>query len=1464
MADSKFLDKMLERLYAALANGPCLNCRPQRSRQRIDLLDFAKLVGPQASEILGKLLSPERTVKFTAPLANLAVPEKTKRESSPGLPAAESEAGELNGQKKAAQEQAAVLRRLGIIAEDAQEYENETGAQVLYVGYPLLLVPGDGTRGKFGVNRRILSPIAFIPARLKVKKGRAPGVELEACGDGIDLVIPNTALLAWVERQSGQKLRDLFGDEEGTAPWRELNDLVATVCQRMEMEAPAALDAGMTLEAAPPTDEGSSKKPRIVNAAVLGLFPLSNQSIIRDMEALAEGEPALGPVESFLKVAATFAEAPPAPPPETGKSAPREPRTCGDERLVTEADPCQARAVRLARHSRGLVIHGPPGTGKSQTIANIIGDHLARRERVLLVCDKRTALDVVKYRLDALGLGNLCAVVHDPQRDQRDLYLGIRDQLEGLPEARTTPSAAPELARIDRELAEIHTQLAEHDRALSERPSPAEPSFHELVGEWLSAEVRPELATATASAKELPVRSVLDREREVTEVLERGRKEGYPDNPWRRAMGDDLVTWMSRPMDDIRQTLGALVQSAQAADAVAAAEVLPFAATPDVVTQGKARVELGKQIEAMLADGHRDELVRWAAAPPEKVTAAREEIAQLTPHLETLRQGPLDPELAAAARAAPVPLPEMLPMLARLDTYLKVARKWYAFLFFWRRLRVASVLLRFGLAFSVLAVERVARFLNGLRARVLLEDFERRLLPGTDVPATDESLRRVTSGQIGAWAILAKLATDPSLVPISTDVCRLLQSPAEHARLLTGLRCSLARAEGIAALEARVQAAGFFSGVWQQGLQERLRRGETCAGDFEALHARQASAEGILRIEGALAGMPPALADAMKGALSLSATPEEGSLAIRRAALGGEIARRIKSAPVLRAMDAQRLSALHERFGALEEQKRGRVREAILHVWTEVQQQRLLASTRTRLNNLGADLRRRLFVRGNRVMKVRQVIAAGLAAEGGDPLFDLRPVWMVSPETVAQIFPRQPLFDVVIFDESSQCRIEEAIPVLTRARRVVIAGDPKQLPPTRFFETAVAQSESIEVEGEQELFEQRQAEVEDLLAAALNLAIDQCYLDVHYRSQNGDLIEFSNQNFYDSRLQAIPGHPSNRARLPPVRLLHAGGTYEKRANLREAEEVVQVVRELLARPRPPSVGIACFNLTQREAILDALDDAAGQDAAFADRLAEARSLRRSGAFEGLFVKNLENVQGDERDHMIISTTYGPDAKGKFYRRFGPLGMAGGGRRLNVLVTRARQQVHLVTSIPREIYRALPPVESGKIPAGSWLLYAYVKFAEDLGAWYQEKARAALLPAPASMDVRVRDTELASKLAEAFARSLAKGHGMASDVHWGNDGFCVDIALRHPSSPEDVTLGILCDRTRYDRAPDRIGWDLFRTRILAKEGWRLMRLWSPLFFRDPATHVQEVLRQMTDALAVAHSCAADGLQVQRLR
>jgi hypothetical protein len=256
--------------------------------------------------------------------------------------------------------------------------------------------------------------------------------------------------------------------------------------------------------------------------------------------------------------------------------------------------------------------------------------------------------------------------------------------------------------------------------------------------------------------------------------------------------------------------------------------------------------------------------------------------------------------------------------------------------------------------------------------------------------------------------------------------------------------------------------------------------------------------------------------------------------------------------------------------------------------------------------------------------------------------------------------------------------------------------------------------------------------------------------------------------------------------------------------------------------------------------LDALTEKAAEDRQFAERLEIARKRQGRDSFEGLFVKNLENVQGDERDHIIISTTFGPDAENKFRRNFGALSRLGGERRLNVLVTRARDMIHVLTSIPRSEYLSSETLNQGQRLTGRHELYAYLRYAERLDGLFQEwhkKIETAKLEA--NSKCVIGETAYRSLMAEALAQRLQQNNGIGSTVYWGNDGFCIDVALTHPDLPYDVTIGLLTDFTRYLKTPDPIAWEQFRSIILTQQGWQLHRLWSPTIFRNTDGEIKTV-------------------------
>ena len=1613
-ANNKVLVKMLDRLFAALVNGPSLNARPHHSRQRVDFAQLSRLGDGAPEEALRRLLGEARQVRLAARVpppkkrSNGAVGRKGTKFVAKEERESNGENGSKNGSKlteaeraaeKAWVDQQALLTKLRVIADDARTYEQDTGVHVLNVGFPLLsLPPGSFDSRQTGSTRRILAPIAFIPVSVTLSGGATQNVQIACRGDGIDLVVANTALLAWLEQQTGRPMDpELYTDPSGQDPWREVCELVRHVCGALDLEVPELFEApappappkvqapvlplpsagegggegepespdgepsqldsdapphpsplpqrgegagggapipeitpedieqelrpagpsamgpapakkqaaeaakvgidALKLVAPPRADEEEEEKPRVVPAAVVGLFPMANQGLLRDMQAMVGGEALDGPVKSFIDVGASFFDKPPeVPADEAPAPVERRTRAFADERLVSGADPFQSRAVRLARESRGLVVHGPPGTGKSQTITNIVGDHLSRGQRVLFVCDKRTALDVVYDRLEHMGLGSLCAVIHDPQRDQRELYKAVREQLDALPESKSDPKAENKLAKADAELQKLHSDLTGYCDALM-RPAKDSGhglSLHELMGRWLAlaplqtvvtppplpsagegrgeggresltAQLRttdpdspphpnplPRRGEGTRGAvtldsavvQSIGVQELDEHDAALRDILDRAGAVEFAHNPWARAAGVGLADFLARPMEQVRDAVSATVAAAREADATADPAIPPFAAGVDLVRHGRARADLAERMDVVIGRVDPAVRARWAGVAAgrdgaEALRHARQKLSEAEPFALALRAGPLDAELALAVRDNVPDLSLIAQQLAQLAHYIDVSQRWWAFLAFGPKKQAAAVLNRYGLTLQPASAVRAHAFLTALRARLVLRDLVNELSvgigtrtgPGVSMP-DDAGLDKSLRYHAAALDLFAHVAENEALRDLWGQVARALTDEAFAATFLDGLHKSPARAAALVKLESSLAGARLFDRAWLAAVSKQLRAGHAATAFLSNLAERVDTLEGVLRVREGIAALPATLRPAAEALLKQSAEPEQGLNVLRREVLAAEIARRLRAAPHLQSVDGQRLQQMFEQYRELDARKQELVRDAVLHKWVDRQKGRLLAATGSRLNSLGADLRRRLTTRGERAMRLRQVVAIGRGIEGGDPLFDLRPVWMASPETVAQVFPREAIFDVVVFDEASQCRLEEALPVLVRGRRVTIAGDPKQLPPTRFFESAVAASDDdVELDSDQQLFEMQQGDTEDLLGAALGLDIQQCYLDVHYRSRSADLIEFSNDHFYGSRLQPIPGHPSRRPALPPVRLVRADGVYEKRGNEVEAERVVELVRELLGRRSAPSIGVACFNLQQRDLIVEKLDELAAEDSAFAKRLADARARKGAGSFEGLFVKNLENVQGDERDHIIISTTYGPDPRGRFYRRFGPLGRAGGGRRLNVLVTRAREQVHVVTSIPAEAYRSLPEVPAGQTPGGGWLLFAYLKFAEEMGRAFEVEAGAGEEVAAGREPVRVLPAKQPSAFAEALGRKLAEGCGIGADVHWGNEGFCVDVALR-PGVGGEVTAGVLCDAARFAQSEDPVEWDAFRTAVLEKQGWRLVRVWTPHFFRDP--------------------------------
>ena len=435
-----------------------------------------------------------------------------------------------------------------------------------------------------------------------------------------------------------------------------------------------------------------------------------------------------------------------------------------------------------------------------------------------------------------------------------------------------------------------------------------------------------------------------------------------------------------------------------------------------------------------------------------------------------------------------------------------------------------------------------------------------------------------------------------------------------------------------------------------------------------------------------------------------------------------------------------------------------------------------------------------------------------LIERAGRAIQGMKPCFMMSPLSVAQFLNSNKLmFDLVVMDEASQLRPEDALGAVWRAKQPVIVGDPKQLPPTDFFnfsdEGAIEEDEVV----------QQASEHESVLDLALRSFQPARRLRWHYRSRHESLIAFSNNSFYDRDLVIFPS-PHHSSELHGIRFIAVDGKYERRGNLPEAMRVVEDAVSFMSKHSALSLGIVAINQSQRDLISELLDEKAKHDPVIQEYRAKWETT-----LEPLFVKNLENVQGDERDAIFISTVYGKDADGNFHQRFGPINSAMGHRRLNVLFSRAKYQMRVFTSMnPDSI------IADNKSSRGVRALKEFLQYAKT----------GILVKAKPIESGREPDSDF-----ERLVMGRLKDNGYEVVPQVGVGGYFIDLAVKHPSSSERYVLGIECDGATYHSAKSARDRDKIRQEVLENLGWEIHRIWSTDWFQYPDREMKRLLSRL---------------------
>lgn len=1328
--------------------------------------------------------------------------------------------GSEAGLSKTSSEVSSAIRQL---EREFKARVEETGSRDLYVGYPFLI----GVVGGFFVR----APLVLHPFSI-VGDGKGSGSFTLKKREG-DEAIANQALIRLLFAKKNYAFTDELADTLDAKAAEGTQELLAALkdigLDAVPLSGAITPFEDMNAAAAILLPEGFS----ISENAVAGFFPQSSSDLLQDYdELLAKLEPdSATSLEQSLNAACDVLPAHyrPAFAAAAGADDPDQP--------VIYADPSQRAAVQRSRGARLLVMDGPPGTGKSQTIVNLVADELSRGGRVGIVCEKRVALDVVKQRMDAAGIGHLAAVVHDVHDDRKALYLNIAGRLEQT-ERRAFDSQ--KLAELRSEADTLEYQITTRSRVLT-TPTACGLTLGQLHSMAASFDVEPVHVAGMESVPhaELPhLSQALRGIRPHSHLFAKG-------SPFRTASGHaPRVSFADMSSAQIQEVAAALRLAQKASlhyEQLYMATPLPWASVEGaekalrlaITSAAETEVEALSQM-LVLRSGPNDATssMEDAFADLERHRAAAEAVQtrvemqtsnELTAALRTasLKVGSFFKFLMPSWRSACAVIREALvrewpekaggkidaALLAQLTQRYKASQTWLAAGKIYKSLGITSQLPRD----AATLFEQNKALIHAWQSSGQLAR-EKPALESVGLWPLPEGQNR-PSGGWETWSSRCQAALD--LLAAQRTYVEALEKTTPHFPQSRELGSA-----GLAVLadcfileEASLRAADRLLGCIASHIPSAHQLVETLADVLP-------DASATLWTESVLRGWAESCltaAEAGDSSLSqLDQPPPMGSMekaSARLIELHQDIAQE-ESLRIAASGDARGLMSVPAAEARARRTPEQAVRETLIR---ECRKQRNVTPMRT-------------LIRRH-------------AKEG---LLDVLPVWLMSPETTAILFPREPVFDLLIIDEASQCTVENGLPVLTRARRAVIAGDDKQMPPSSFFKASSGieadQDEAAESEVPVDAFES-----ESLLVLARHSGTG-APLRWHYRALYEELIAFSNHSMYGGSLLTIPATLSRSAPAAVRWVRLEDGKWDAGNNLPEAKHVVTVLGELLARPKPPSVGIVTFNLQQRKAILDEIDARRAEDSVFAESYDKAAS--HESLDQRPFVKNLESVQGDERDAIIFSLGYAPvkrvrkDGMAETYvpARFGPLGQKGGERRLNVAVSRAKHEVIVVSSFDPAMLSVAHTKNDGPR-----MFKAFVEFARHLGEGRRNQAEKILsLVNDASqrrISIAKHATESVQTLPLHHQISLAlEAAGLQVETLVGTSEFRLPVAIVHKDDAHRYALAILCDdgNALGDTYEDHV----HVPNVLKHRGWRHLRVHSREWHRER----DRVIERIREALA----------------
>ena len=1059
---------------------------------------------------------------------------------------------------------------------------------------------------------------------------------------------------------------------------------------------------------------------------------------------------------------------------------------------VVDADSSQALAIHDVSQGRNLVIQGPPGTGKSQTITNLIAEAISKGKRVLFVAEKMAALEVVKRNLDKVGLGDACLELHSHKMNKKAVVDELKRILE-LGEPRTT--ALEEEVRL---LLNNRDDLNSYCQAVNTPIGESGITPYQAYGELLALERR-------LSGVELPPLDLHQFQHsasefrgglEQTERLQAHLKGmGIPINHpfWGSRCGVFLPTdreSLERTAAEARETVTALKDSSKQ---LAQHLNLPVLDTCEAV-------------ESLIRAARR------ALDAPNLVGVSVQSTEWQTHHSDLevgLSAGKRLNELHSEHDSILIPEAWGQNVLEIRQMLAAYGGKWWRFFSgkYRRACRELTVLCtqpipktqeaQLRIVGAILEARRELPHLEGIQElgqRLFGAHWQRESSNWSQLQEIAGYLsalhESVANGELPE-ALVAYLAASPNLETLQTLVSTVEEHQTSHPHFLQVVTEKIQ-------LDEKVRFGGDDE-LKAYPLTEQAHILECWEREAEKL-------QDIVTYNHLVDALGNSgFAEIVKVANVWSEASQFLSDVLKRAWYNARVEAAMREHPILASFASDVHQSNVELFKkrdsfSLEHNK---AKVAYKH-WQH------LPKDGPAVGRLG--VLKKEFAKKRRHLPIRQLID-----KAGNVIQAIKPIFMMSPLSVATFLPPNSVdFDWVVFDEASQVKPVDAFGAIIRGRQTVVVGDDRQLPPTRFFDKHIADDD-----GDEDAEENLAADMESILGLFSARSAPERMLRWHYRSRHESLITASNIEFYDNKLQLFPSPDAAKEEVGLIYHHLSDTAYDlggSRSNKKEARIVAEKVMEH-ARERPDlTLGVSTFSTAQMEAIQNELEILRREDPS-----CELTFFSKHPE-EPFFVKNLENVQGDERDVIFISIGYGREANGRLTMNFGPLNQDGGERRLNVLITRARQRCEVFTNLNGD------DIDLNRTNArGVEALKRYLKYAET-----------------GQLDIPIPTGGEADSPFEIEVADALRELGYQVDHQIGSAGYFIDLGVKDPEHPGRYLLGIECDGATYHSAQSARDRDRLRQQVLEGLGWRIHRIWSTDWFKRQSGE----LRKAAEAIEAA--------------